>query len=383
MISTSQTLADRLASGRIPVAEALRMATQIADHLRYLQDQGTAHGEVTPWTVAVSGASAQLLPPMGLGVTAYTAPEVAEGRPADTRSDIYAFGAVFYEMMTGRPAFDGGSSEVRPSGSPALDRVVSACVAKAPEARYQRVQKLILELKMLGSAARRMGPASPAPEPVMAAPVAVAPAPAPIPVSVPLNFATPNPSPAAPPVHYQMQELESRIGARLAEQERAIASVAQVANEVLLALRQQQSAAAPPPPPQPVHTYAPPPPPRQFARSYTPEHYDDYGSMRMEKGVDAIGDRLARLDLVVSSVAERLQKLEEKFEEFDTDCAALRDSVTRDIRTFERSLKAQGSAIESARTAMGQTDDLVERVVEALDSLQSMFVGADERSLAS
>jgi hypothetical protein len=200
-----------------------------------------------------------------------------------------------------------------------------------------------------------------------------------------LVVATPAVEAAAPAVHYQMQELESRIGARLAEQERAIASVAQVANEVLLALRQQQAAAAPPPPPpQQFHAYAPPPPPpRQYARSYNSEPYDDYSSMRLEKGVDAIGDRLARVDLVVGTMVERLQKLEEQFEAFDTDCAALRDSVTRDIRNFERALKTQSTAIESARTAMGQTDDLVERVVEALDSLQSMFVNGDEHSLAS
>ena len=69
--------------------------------------------------------------------------------------------------------------------------------------------------------------------------------------------------------------------------------------------------------------------------------------------------------------------------QYVTDAAALRDSVTRDIRNFERGLKAQNAAIESARTAMGQTDDLVERVVEALDSLQSMLVAPDERSMAS
>jgi hypothetical protein len=88
--------------------------------------------------------------------------------------------------------------------------------------------------------------------------------------------------------------------------------------------------------------------------------------------------------MVVSAAVERLGKLEHIFDQFDIDAAALRDSVTRDIRNFERALKTQGAAIESARTAMGQTDDLVERVVEAIDSLQSMFVTtAEERTLAS
>jgi hypothetical protein len=93
-------------------------------------------------------------------------------------------------------------------------------------------------------------------------------------------------------------------------------------------------------------------------------------------------DKIARIDLVLTTAVERIQKLDESLEAFDTDAAALRDSVTRDIRNFERMLKQQSTAIESARTAMGQTDDLVERVVEALDSLQSMFITpAEERSM--
>jgi hypothetical protein len=88
--------------------------------------------------------------------------------------------------------------------------------------------------------------------------------------------------------------------------------------------------------------------------------------------------------MVLSSAVERLQKLEANLEAFDTDAASLRDSVTRDVRNFERLLKTQSTAIESARTAMGQTDDLVERVVEALDSLQTMFVSTpDAQSIAS
>jgi hypothetical protein len=94
----------------------------------------------------------------------------------------------------------------------------------------------------------------------------------------------------------------------------------------------------------------------------------------VERALDLLGDRVARLDLVVGTAVERLQKLEANLDAFDTDAAELRDSVTRDVRNFERMLKAQHTAIESTRTAMGQTDDLVERVVEALDSMQSMFV---------
>jgi hypothetical protein len=104
----------------------------------------------------------------------------------------------------------------------------------------------------------------------------------------------------------------------------------------------------------------------------------------LERTINLLHDKLSRLDLVLATAVERLQRLEHNLNEFDTDGAALRDSVTRDIRSVERTLKSQATAIESVRTAMGQTDDLVERVVEALDSMQPTFVPAPEqRMLAS
>jgi hypothetical protein len=351
MTSTSHTLAQRMAAGRLPVSEALQIGMQLADQLRRLHEQGSAHGALTPSAVGIGGPAVQLLPAPEGDITRFTAPEVAKGKPADARADIYSFGAVFYEMMTGRAAFDGSSPNPRPSGSAAVDRLVSGCVAASPDARFQRAQKLMLELKLLTSAARRGAPAPPAAPPIAA-----------------YNH--------APAVYRPANDFESRIAARLEEQERSVASVAQVANEVLKALREQQSGVAS------SHAHAPAP--RLHSRSFTSDRMDDHAASRLEKVVDALADRLARLDLVLSSAVERLQKLEENLEAFDTDAAALRDSVTRDVRNFERALKAQSTAIESARTAMGQTDDLVERVVEALDALQSMFVNTgDEHSIAS
>src|SRR5581483_10128072 len=126
----------------------------------------------------------------------------------------------------------------------------------------------------------------------------------------------------------QVQDLEARISARFQEQERAVASVAQVANELLKVLRQQQAPAAAPPPP---------PMPRAYARtSFAAGAYDDSSGGRLDKAIDMLSDKISRMDMVLSSAVERLQKMEHAFNEFDTDCAALRDSVTRDIRNFER-----------------------------------------------
>ena len=163
-----------------------------------------------------------------------------------------------------------------------------------------------------------------------------------------------------------MEDLEARMARRFEEQERAVASVERVATELLKALRSQ--------PPAPSYS-------RPAGRSFLESLDSDPGS-RLEKALEMLSEKIARIDLVLSTAVERIQKLDENLDAFDTDAAALRDSVTRDIRNFERMLKQQSTAIESARTAMGQTDDLVERVVEALDSLQSMFITTPEERSA-
>lgn len=355
----------------MPVAEGLHLAMQLAEQLRQIHDLGAAHGGLTPATISLSGNAVQLLGPEA-GLTAYSAPEVRRGVPPDARSDIFSFGAIMFEMLTGRPAFEGGA-EAGPleSGSDPIDRLVNGCVALFPDSRYQRIQKVILELRLLLSWAKRLSPAAVLPAHTPAARTAPA---------LP-------PSPAAPAdaSASAIGELESRISARLAEQERTIASIAQVANEVLKAVRDQQVTA-------PRGLALAPPPPRAHAEAAY-SHAEEFQAPspapirgdRTDRLIDLLSDKVSRMDLMVSNVVDRIQKLENIFDQFDIDAAALRDSVTKDIRGFERALKAQSTAIESARTAMGQTDDLVERVVEALDSLQAMVVTSSEErtSLAS
>ena len=94
------------------------------------------------------------------------APEQIEGLEADARTDIFAFGALLFEMLTGRPAFEGKTrasllgailkdepprvSTMQPLAPAALDRIVSTCLAKDPDERYQSARDLLRDLKWVG-----------------------------------------------------------------------------------------------------------------------------------------------------------------------------------------------------------------------------------------
>jgi eukaryotic-like serine/threonine-protein kinase len=132
------TLADRITQGAIPIGEALAMAKQIAEALAAAHEQGIIHRDLKPANIKVrpdgtvkvldfglakaidstsrESVDARRLPAPGVlatgagvivGTAAYMSPEQARGRPVDRRADLWAFGAVLYEMLTGRPAFPG------------------------------------------------------------------------------------------------------------------------------------------------------------------------------------------------------------------------------------------------------------------------------------
>jgi len=188
-----ETLAERLAKGSLALEQTLRFGVQIADALDKAHRQGIVHRDLKPGNVMITKAGVKLLDfglakamapasqqssltalPTQQGLTQegtilgtfqYMAPEQLEGKEADARTDIFALGAVLYEMATGKKAFSGAThasligavlhtepapvSAVTPTSPPALDRVVKTCLAKDPEDRWQSAGDVGKELKWI------------------------------------------------------------------------------------------------------------------------------------------------------------------------------------------------------------------------------------------
>ena len=187
-----ETLARRLGRGSLRLEQALRHAVEIADGLDSAHRSGVIHRDLKPSNVMLTSSGAKLLDfglaklrnpdPVDspellsqttaeiltgegalLGTLPYMSPEQLEGKEADARSDIFAFGAVLHEMLTRHRAFDGGSqaaliaailsaeppapSTTQPLCSPELDHVVARCLAKDAEERWQSARDVLLELQ--------------------------------------------------------------------------------------------------------------------------------------------------------------------------------------------------------------------------------------------
>src|SRR5580700_3301064 len=214
-----ETLADRLRRGALPFPELLKVGIEVAEALEIAHRAGIVHRDLKPGNImltksgtklmdfglakpaslgAAGSGSAPLLSaarPMSgptpvsplttagsiVGTIQYMSPEQIEGKEADARSDIFAFGAVLYEMAMGKRAFEGKSqisvasailekdpdpiSASKPSTPPAFDYLVAACLAKDREDRFQSAHDVRLQLKGISQSSQAPAAVAPARSP--------------------------------------------------------------------------------------------------------------------------------------------------------------------------------------------------------------------------
>jgi eukaryotic-like serine/threonine-protein kinase len=209
-----ETLAARLSKGQLPFEQLLKIGIEIADALEKAHRAGIVHRDLKPGNIMLTKAGAKLLD-FGLakpvsqaaaarqsgstpsasvfaaavtmtspaspltsagtivGTMQYMSPEQVQGVEADARSDIFSFGAILYEMATGRRAFDRKSaasviaaildsepqpiSELRPASLPAFDRLVQLCLAKDRDDRWQTAHDVMLQLRAIAEGGSTVG----------------------------------------------------------------------------------------------------------------------------------------------------------------------------------------------------------------------------------
>ena len=187
-----KTLEQAIDRKGLPLREVLRFAVPMADALAKAHSAGIVHRDLKPSNVMItaertvkvldfglakltdsgesSSESAETVAMEGqtregtvVGTAAYMSPEQAEGKPVDGRSDIFSFGAVLYEMLTGRRAFTGATrmatissvlrdepkpvSEIRGAVPKELERIIARCLRKDPDRRFQHMEDLRVALE--------------------------------------------------------------------------------------------------------------------------------------------------------------------------------------------------------------------------------------------
>ncbi len=324
---TSSTSLDALlAREPLGVAQALRHALGIATTLRSWHDEGRICGALSP-----SGIRLEPGQPVRLKAdtdfTPYTAPEVLAGFLSDIRSDVYAFGAIVYYMLTGRQPFPGktpdevlaAAQEGRPAplgplagGLPRLESVILRCLDLNPDRRWQNMRLISVELRLLCAAAGRLQPA-------------------------------PSPRPAEAEVLEKVARLEQELEARASASDQTLASVREAIAETSDRVR-------------------------------TAFEFVEDQMRRQAVLIERLQLASKHTDDVVEQVAASVSVCDRSVTEIRQAAAESAEGISLALQRIDGRLDTQSDSIGAVQAMAGRMDDLLECVVESIDSLQTFVL---------
>ncbi len=280
---------------------------QVGEALRRIHESGGAHGGLTPSAVILTSAGVHLLEAESGNaeqLRAYLAPERLQGEAADACADIYSFGAVVYEMVTGCRAFhDDGTRTPRSMGHPNLDRIVNTCLCSDPAGRFQRIQHAVMELKLVAGSERRSE-----------------------------RGAVLRRSHVEELLRTEMQHLELRWSTLFEQHQRDATEGRAVLREACELLH-------------------------------------------------GVRSRVAELEGRLVALEERVTRSEDGGRERQGEIAEQQAVVLNRLHELQQTVDAQTVAVEANTKGLARTDDLVERVVEALESLQILVLDQSQDHL--
>jgi TolB-like protein/tRNA A-37 threonylcarbamoyl transferase component Bud32/Tfp pilus assembly protein PilF len=178
-----ESLKDKIERGPLPVEEAISIAMQIARGLEKAHSKKIVHRDIKPANILITTDDQVKIVDFGLaklagrtvltkegttlGTVAYMSPEQTQGSDVDERTDVWAFGVILYEMLTGKRPFTGDYeqaviysiinqepepvTELRPEVPPSLGQIVERALEKEPEKRYQKVEELLADLESISA----------------------------------------------------------------------------------------------------------------------------------------------------------------------------------------------------------------------------------------
>jgi uncharacterized coiled-coil protein SlyX len=328
------TRSRRLADGPATTQQAIDYGLSLAQELKRRHQAGAGFGSLHPDLIGLNGAAAFIEDGPAPGISRYSAPEQWEGQAPDARSDVFAFGSVFYELLTGRPVVEGDSPEewrasfagrdaALPNGiAPELARLIDRCLNIRPEERWQHVSAIVVELKLLAASHRHAKAAVDWKRWLSAV----------------------------------QTEIDERLAAHRSEHHAALGDVHRTLGQLASRAEEHSASAA-----AAAQTLT------ALAESISSAHAK---LDALDHSLHAAHENLGFLGETVNMASQKLAGLEESVSAASHELGALDVSV-RDLNVRAA---FQHRAIESIQSAVAQTDEVLDHVVDAFDSMHRIVI---------